>query len=482
MTTTTTTAPTTATANDDGDLPQLEAKPGHVRVLSIYEIFPSPENEKVYGPVNADDPDVVLLTDSIRELQGVQEPLLVTKDRYIVSGHRRYAAARLAGLKEVPCIVLGISSLENHDAFMKLLVECNEQRVKSSDQQMREAVVLVNKDHAYQALLRHRDAQASKFLPGSILLGEARKRHAISEAKRPMLSAVLEILEDIRKYWPVSDRTIHYQLLNDPPLRHARKRGSRYKNDPPSYKDLTDLLTRARLTSEIPMEAIHDPTRPVTTWFVFNNMGPYVREQLSSFLRDYRRNVQQSQPWHVEIVGEKNTVDAILKRAAGAYGIPVTTGRGYCSLAPRAAMAERFRASGKDKLVILLASDFDPEGEDISISFPRSMRDDFGIGNVEAAKVALTAEQVSEYNLPPVNKAKKRSSRYRGFVDLHGDDVFELEALPPGDLERLVKDAIERVMDRDKLNQELDREREEAAQLEASRRVAFKALGWEATE
>ena len=57
-------------------------------------------------------------------------------------------------------------------------------------------------------------------------------------------------------------------------------------------------------------------------------------------------------------------------------------------------MAVRFKRSGKEKLILLVLSDFDPEGEDIGRSFAQSMRDDFGITNIVPIKLALTAEQV----------------------------------------------------------------------------------------
>src|SRR5207244_8163168 len=97
--------------------------------------------------------------------------------------------------------------------------------------------------------------------------------------------------------------------------------------------------------------------------------------------------------------------------------------------------------------VILALGDFDPEGEDIVHSFARSMRDDFLIFEVEAVKVALTAEQVRELRLPATMKAKATSSRYRGFAQRHGDDVYELEAVPPEGLEMILRRAIDGVLD-----------------------------------
>lgn len=98
----------------------------------------------------------------------------------------------------------------------------------------------------------------------------------------------------------------------------------------------------------------------------------------------------QSQPNHIEIVGEKNTIQGVLRPVAMDYTIPYTIGGGYSSLPPRYAMAQRFKKSGKEQLVLLVLSDFDPEGEDIAEGFARSMRDDFKIKLVFPVKVALT--------------------------------------------------------------------------------------------
>ncbi|MFH0983516.1 MAG: hypothetical protein V2A79_18520 [Planctomycetota bacterium] len=57
--------------------------------------------------------------------------------------------------------------------------------------------------------------------------------------------AVQRILAQRVEFWPLSDRSIHYALLNDPPLRHTAKPESVYAKDRASYHDLTDLLSRA---------------------------------------------------------------------------------------------------------------------------------------------------------------------------------------------------------------------------------------------
>jgi hypothetical protein len=225
------------------------------------------------------------------------------------------------------------------------------------------------------------------------------------------------------------------------------------------------------LEGHISFEAIHDPTRPVTQWRCHVNVADFIRVETNGLLKGYYRDLQQSQPNHIEIVGEKNTLKSILEPVTAEYRIPLTIGRGYCSLPPRNAMAKRFEKSGKEKLILLVLSDFDPEGEDISHSFARSMRDDFGIDNIFPVKVALTSEQVDELKLPPNMQAKKTSSRFRGFVDRHGHNVFELEAIPPDRLQAILREAIDSVLDIEAFNAELDAEKQDAAHLQGLRKA-----------
>ncbi len=143
---------------------------------------------------------------------------------------------------------------------------------------------------------------------------------------------------------------------------------------------------------------------------------------------------------------------------------------------PRAEMAQRYQQSGKEKLIALVVSDFDPEGEQIAQSFARSMRDDFEVADIEAIKVALTAEQVSEFALSPAMKAKKTSANYKKFAHLHGDDVYELEALEPTDLQNILRETIDSVIDIPAFNAEVDAEKQDAAFLDQARRRAQRAL------
>jgi hypothetical protein len=441
-----------------------EPKDNHVRLL-VAAIRPAPENELIYRPVNKEAPEIQELARSIQEF-GVMEPIVVTRDGYILSGHQRHAACRLLGLEYIPGRIEPIT--RDSPEFIPRLREFNRQRVKSFDEVVRERVVEVRPGEAYQSLIDHRRA-ASAVSGDFIAIGETKRRKKIGRLKLPMLDAAIRFVEAQRAYWPISDREVHYGLLNDPPMRNINRPGSRYNNDMDSYKDLTNLLTRARLEGHIPFSAIGDPTRTVCVWNTHRDVGGFLRGEMDDFLKDYWRDLQQSQPNHIEIIGEKNTIEGSIKPVSMRFCIPYTLGRGYSSLDPRYKMYRRFKASGKSQLIILIVSDFDPEGEDIAHSFARSMRDDFGIKNLHAMKVCLTWDQVRERNLVQQFDIKKTSARYKKFAAKYGDRVHELESLPTAERARLLTEAIDRVMDTTVFNRELDAEREDATRIASLR-------------
>jgi hypothetical protein len=141
-------------------------------------------------------------------------------------------------------------------------------------------------------------------------------------------------------------------------------------------------------------------------------------------------------------------------------------------------MAARFRKSGKEKLIVILLSDFDPDGDEISHSFARSMRDDFGITQIHAVRAALTAEQVKRFDLPPEIKAKKTSVHFDKFTKKNGGDtVFELEALHPAQLQQVVREVINSVVDVEAFNREVEAEKKDSVYLAALRKRAKETLG-----
>jgi hypothetical protein len=230
----------------------------------------------------------------------------------------------------------------------------------------------------------------------------------------------------------------------------------------------------------IPWEAIHDPTRRVITWPVHPNPQPFLTKQLGRLFKYYWRDLLQSRPNHIEIVIEKGTVENIVRPVARDYVINVTPERGQCNLPLRYELAERFKKSGKGKLLLLIMGDFDPDGETIVNAFCKSLRDDFDIpmSKLEPRWICLNYNQVQELELPPSLEAKDSSMNHDKFVAKYGSNAtYELEAVPPAQMQQILRDAIEGVLDKKAFQAEQKLEEQDAAELETLRRRVLAYIG-----
>jgi hypothetical protein len=472
---------TTNNVNENYTLDSDLVKNG-IELVPIWKIHPAPENDDVYGVISPNDPEVIQLAKSIKE-HGLQEPIRISTDGYIISGHRRLVACRLAKLDHVQVRVHPISRSENKDAFVKLLVEMNSQRIKSTRVLIRETLVKIDPKAAHQQIINDRKERVDVSLSGINPRSNSR-RCEISKASEPLLKAIIKVLNEQRAYWPISARQVHYRLLGpDAPLKHASKPNSKYVNDIESYKKLISVLSRGRTEGHISWNAIEDETRPVYEPRAFWNRGQFFRQHFDKFLTGYWRDRQQSQPGHIEIIGEKLTVQSILEKVAEEYTIPLTISRGMASLPCKKGIADRFYASKKGKLILLVVSDLDPAGDAIAEDLVKSFERDFGIGNssdyyIEPYKVALTIEQVEELGLASSMDAKETSPTYQAFVNRYGiTDAYELEAMEPSELQLALENAIDEVMDLDLYNEELEAEEKDSAEIVAVKNQAQEFLG-----
>ena len=448
-----------------------------ISYFSLNEITPAPENRLLYDNFTpANDEDDYKLVMSISK-DDIQEPLHISADGYLLSGHRRLAAAHWLGLEEVPCIVADdvVFGDLNADERLSVLSVYNKQRDKSHAERLREAIQEIDPDEAYGNLRRDRANRHIVDIEDNVTLGSVKKRARITTMA--FLHAAQKVIDSERQYWPLAVRRVHYLLLNDPPLTHDRKPGSTYRNILAFYKKLTNLLVRARLTGDIPQEAIEDETRPIKVIATYQNPADYIKEETEDFLRHYARDLLRGQAHHIEILVEKNAIRKHVELVADEYCIPCTTGRGYSSLTPRWEMVKRFKRSGKEKLILLILSDFDPDGEEIAASFSRSLRDDFGLHNVTANKVAISGDDVRKLGLPSDMEAKDTSPNYKKFVKKHGIHVAELDAAPVDFLQDKLRDAIEGCLDMDLFKTELAKEKEDYAFISATKNMVIKVMG-----
>lgn len=446
---------------------------GKIVNVSIDSILPSPENSLLYRERTADDSDFARLLQSIRK-HGVKDAIKVSSDNYIISGHQRHKAARAAGLLTVPVIRLNVRrDKHSEDQWVAILREHNTGREKSFDELVRERLVDIDPNEAVQQIVDDR-VERSKVRVSTIDTGNrSMRRYGISDEKREMADAVLEVLEALEGYLPVSLRAVHYRLLTKLFRRNSKER-TKYLNNKDCYKDLSNLATRMRLNGEIPWDSICDETRPVKKWACWQNSADFIAAKAKHFLCGYARDLLQSQSQHFEIIVEKLTVSNFIHRIAANYCMPIIVMRGNSGIDARYQISERFKASGKCGLFLFCLGDCDPDGDSIVSSTICSLRDDFHIDSVDGTRVAMTHAQADNLNLPKMLDAKITSANYSAFVEKHGrSDCYELDAVEPTLLQDWLDVAIRGVLDIEAYNHEVDQQKAEAVDILARRQAAL---------
>jgi len=103
--------------------------------VDVNKIKDNPLNVEVYGAIVPSDIDTLI--ESINQL-GLLQPLIITKNNTLISGHRRLACLRKLKIKKAECIV---KDIEDEEAIV-FIIESNRQRVKTARQQLNEATYL----------------------------------------------------------------------------------------------------------------------------------------------------------------------------------------------------------------------------------------------------------------------------------------------------------------------------------------------------
>lgn len=160
-------------------------------------------------------------------------------------------------------------------------------------------------------------------------------------------------------------------------------------------------------------------------------------EEARAALRaQYRLDRTRGQRFRVFIGVEKNGLVEQLRSWFDVYGFPILALGGYSSQSYIDEIQADINRDGRPAF-LFYGGDFDPSGEDIQRDF---MKRTSVFNRVE--RIALTAAQVEEYNLPPM-PGKSTDSRSRGFIERYGVLIqVEIDALPPDSLRELFEEAV----------------------------------------
>ncbi len=438
-------------------------------ILSLEDIKPSEQNDHVYH--SRSKTDITDLANSIDDF-GLLEPILITLDNVIISGHSRYKALKLLNRDSVTVRYENIYSYDTN--FIDYLVASNKQRVKSDHERFNEMEVQIDPvDY-----VRRREELLNKNVDLDPVIGELKANRKLSDNYKYLHEAIVKVIQENRSFLPMPLRGIHYQLLNDPVIESIRT-GKKYSNSVSSYKLLSAEATKLRVADVISYTSIRDDKRKFNVNRGFQNKHNFVRQELDNFLSGYNRDLLQTQDRFFCLVCEKETVSSPVDRIARKYCMPVAYIQGNSSITVRNSIIQESQYKGGKPITLLFLSDLDPSGYNIQDSMVGSFEKDFK-ADLIAYRIGITKDHIREYDLKSDQSIKKTDTKYKRFVKDTGlDNAYEIEALPPKSLMEMIETAIKNSIDLDRFNHESEKFNEDVSFLEIKRGRFFEVMKWD---
>lgn len=329
-----------------------------------------------------------------------------------------------------------------------------------------------------------------------------------SESRR-VLDHALDVIQRYEaEGYKLSLRQLYYQLVAANVVENTER----------SYKRVGELLVNARYAGLASWDMIEDRGRSTITpphWST-------PRDILDTAAEAYRIDKWTAQPHHVEVMVEKAALEGVLQPVCHSLDVPFTSNRGYSSASAMFEAAQRleshFRARmtriggmplrfrnvrtlryvndyllpecGKylhleqdsngqpllrwtseglaeahlPRIVVLYLGDHDPSGIDMA----RDVHERLALLSdripLEVHRIALNMDQIRALK-PPENPAKMTDARAASYVRRFGASSWELDAVPPEDLARIVTDAVVALRDPAIWAAECDRENAERSHL-----------------
>ena len=301
------------------------------------------------------------------------------------------------------------------------------------------------------------------------------KEHFISKRfgseAQTLLSHVLSVLQRYAAQgYDLSLRQCYYQLVA----------ANIIPNSEHSYKNVGNLISDARLAGLIDWDMIDDRGRTVSS----NPHWDNPRQFMESVAPQFAIDKWQDQRCYVEVMVEKQALEGVLEPVCGELDIRFSANKGYSSSSAMYKAGRRLRhALGDEKEChVIYLGDHDPSGIDMTrdiserlnlfarvlgqdeIEAIRARGEDLNtlmeagdIAGVTVHRVALNMDQIRALR-PPENPAKITDSRADAYIAKYGRSSWELDAIEPSALAKLVRDEVYGLRDADKWEAAVERE------------------------
>lgn len=248
-----------------------------------------------------------------------------------------------------------------------------------------------------------------------------------------------------------------------------------------TYTNLGNLVSQGRLAGVIDWDAICDRNRSTS-------IAPHcedIKEIIQSAKYGYAVDMWARQSNYVEVFCEKQSLEGVLEPVCSELDIPFSSNKGYSSSSAYYDASKRYlRAALDDKqLHVLYFGDHDPSGIDmtrdiddrlnlfLSTPLENTIFSEEELASIdprphEVHRLALNMDQVNSMHLQSA-PGKIKDSRFEAYKARFGSHVGELAAIEPRVLAKLVRDAVEGLIDRKRWDE--DKAREEKAREELQR-------------
>jgi len=258
----------------------------------------------------------------------------------------------------------------------------------------------------------------------------------LGQKKLALIAIANAIIADYeRQGYDLTLRQLYYQMVA----------AGHIPNNERTYKNLGTAIDDGRMVGLIDWERIVDRTRNLEGLGHFGSPADIMRAAVYS----YHEDKWAGQEYHPEVWVEKQALAGVVQRICNRLDVSFFACRGYVSQSEMWGAARRLmrhRDAGQHP-VILYLGDHDPSGIDMTRDV--AARLSLFVGDeVEVRRLALNWSQIEEYN-PPPNPAKLSDSRSTAYIEAHGDESWELDALPPQTINSLIEDELNDLIDFD---------------------------------
>ena len=282
----------------------------------------------------------------------------------------------------------------------------------------------------------------------------------LNTKSKALLTKAQEIIEEYRKMSiRITLRQLYYQLVSRGYIENKLK----------EYHKISALLTNARYGGFVDWNAIEDRIRRPRMPGEWTS----IKDLCTDAMHQYRKDRWYNQDYYIELFTEKDALSSILAPIAYDFHIHFCVNRGYNSATAMYDLAKRIASKineGK-KVKVMYLGDFDPSGLDMVRDIRERITEFLEEGDhaqdgndAKVIHIALTREQINKYN-PPPNPAKKSDPRSKKFIAMHGATSWEVDALPPDVMIKLVKKEIEKNLNQTLLDEIIQQEENEKTKL-----------------